>query len=65
MSRSKKGKKAPGTEYWGSREITKGGPSSSSGTQDKRIGIQKERANSKRNLFKELMDGVKEMAKKR
>lgn len=61
MSRTKKGKKSSGSEYWGKRPIGW----TDSGTKGKRTGIKKERAVNKRNLFKELMVGVKEMKKSR
>ena len=49
MSRTKKGKKSPGSEYWGKRPLGWG----ANGTKDKRIGIKKERAIEKRKLKKE------------
>lgn len=43
MSRTKKGKKGAGYEYWGKRPLGFG----DHGTKGKRVGIQKERAASK------------------
>jgi hypothetical protein len=43
MSRTKKGKKSPGWDYWGKRPIGSG----DHGTKGKRSGIQKERAKNK------------------
>lgn len=43
MSRTKKGKKGPGFDYWGKRPIGMG----DHGTKGKRAGIQKERAKAK------------------
>lgn len=49
MSKTKKGAKPPGWEYWGKRPIGSG----ASGTKNKRDGIQRERAKAKRELKKE------------
>lgn len=46
MSRTKKGKKSPGQEYWGKRPISMS--CVTNGTKDKRDGIQRERAILKR-----------------
>ena len=46
MSRSKKGKKPVGWDYWGKRPIGGG----ANGTENKRVGIQKERAKGKREV---------------
>jgi hypothetical protein len=48
MSRTKKGKKPPGWDYWGKRPIGMG----DHGTKGKRVGIQKERAKLKRDTRK-------------
>lgn len=45
MSRTKKGSKGPGHEYWGRRPLNNSG--CDLGTKNKRIGIQKERARTK------------------
>jgi hypothetical protein len=49
MSRTKKGKKPPGYDYWGKRPLGFGGH----GTKGKRDGIQKERAQGKQKTRKE------------
>lgn len=49
MSRSKKGKKSPGWDYWGKRPIGSG----ANGTKAKRIGIKRERAKLKAAAKKE------------
>lgn len=49
MSRSIKGRKPPGWDYWGRRPIGVG----ANGTAEKRIGIKKERASLKRGLRNE------------
>jgi len=49
MSRSKKGTKPPGADYWGTRPIGMG----ANGTKEKRVGIKKERAKNKAKLLKE------------
>lgn len=46
MSRTKKGKKSPGYDYWGRRPLGFG----DHGTRGKRVGIKRERAASKQNL---------------
>lgn len=43
MSRTKKGKKSPGWDYWGKRPLGFG----AQGTKNKRDGIQRERAQLK------------------
>lgn len=48
MSRSKKGKKPPGYDYWGKRPLGYG----DHGTKGKRVGIQRERAQEKQKLRK-------------
>ena len=48
MSRTKKGKKPIGFDYWGKRPIGGG----ANGTKNKRDGIQKERAATKRETKK-------------
>lgn len=50
MSRTKKKKPSPGKEYWGKRPISRG--CVSTGTRNKRDGIQKERAVNKRLVAK-------------
>lgn len=50
MSRTRKGKKPIGSDYWGKRPIGFG----SSGTKEKRLGIKKERAVLKEELRKEM-----------
>ncbi len=52
MSRTKKGKKPPGWDYWGKRPFGFG----AQGTKDKRVGIQRERALLKRAAKKEVKD---------
>lgn len=53
MSRTKKGEKGPGWDYWGKRKaLGMGGK----GTKDKRVGIQKERAALKKELAKVKKD---------
>jgi hypothetical protein len=54
MSRTKKGKKPIGYDYWGKRPIGSG----SSGTSNKRDGIQKERAALKRETQKKTKSEV-------
>lgn len=49
MARTKKGKKPVGWDYWGKRPIGMG----ATGTENKRLGIQKERAILKREVKKE------------
>lgn len=49
MSKTKKGKKPVGWDYWGKRPIGMG----DQGTKGKRTGIQKERAKLKREVRKE------------
>lgn len=49
MSRTKKGKKPPGWDYWGKRPIGWG----ERGTKNKRVGIKIERAKLKAKLKKE------------
>lgn len=49
MSRSKKGTKPHGFDYWGTRPIGMG----ANGTKNKRVGIKKERAKNKAKLLKE------------
>lgn len=51
MSRTRKGKKSPGWEYWGKRPLNNTG--CDGGTKNKRIGIKKERAMLKRELQEE------------
>ena len=52
MSRSKRHKgKPPGWDYWGKRPLR---PNSQSGTKNKQVGIQRERAVLKRRLKKEV-----------
>jgi hypothetical protein len=48
MSRTKKGKKSPGYDYWGKRPLGFG----DHGTRGKRIGIKKERAIAKQKFVK-------------
>lgn len=48
MSRTKKGKKAPGYDYWGKRPLGMG----DHGTKGKRLGLKKERAIAKQKLHK-------------
>jgi hypothetical protein len=48
LSRTKKGKKSPGWDYWGKRPLGFG----DSGTKGKRIGLKKERALAKQKLIK-------------
>lgn len=48
MSRTNKGKKGPGNDYWGKRPLGMG----DHGTRDKRIGIKKERAQARQKLHK-------------
>lgn len=48
MSRTKKGKKGPGHDYWGRRPLGLG----DHGTRGKRVGIQRERAQGKKELIK-------------
>jgi hypothetical protein len=52
MSRTKKGKKPPGWDYWGKRPLGFG----SSGTKGKRTGIKRERAQAKQALEKAKKD---------
>lgn len=52
MSRTKKGKKPCGWDYWGKRPIGLG----ANGTENKRVGIQRERAKEKAKLRKEVKD---------
>ncbi|MCX9024635.1 MAG: hypothetical protein OIN85_00900 [Candidatus Methanoperedens sp.] len=52
MSRTKKGKKGAGWEYWGKRPLRGGGR----GTKGKRDGIQVERAKLKRQTKREARD---------
>jgi hypothetical protein len=52
MSRTKKGSKKPGWDYWGKRPIGLG----ASGTAAKRTGIQKERAAKKRAVAQEPLE---------
>lgn len=49
MSKTKKGKKPPGFDYWGKRPLGFG----DHGTEGKRSGIQRERAIKKRETLKE------------
>lgn len=49
MSRTKKGEKSPGHDYWGKRKALGYGDH---GTKGKRVGIQKERAELKREVPK-------------
>lgn len=49
MSRTKKGKKPAGWDYWGRRPLGFG----AAGTKDKRVGIKRERAKLKQSLKKE------------
>lgn len=49
MSRTKKGTKSPGHDYWGKRPLKFG----DHGTKGKRVGIQRERAIEKRKLAEE------------
>ena len=44
MSRTKKGSKSPGWDYWGKRPIGQG----ANGTKNKRIGIKRERQQLKK-----------------
>lgn len=53
MSRTKKGSKGPGYEYWSRRPYNKG-PSQNSGKIAKRICHQMERAIAKREILREL-----------
>jgi hypothetical protein len=46
MSRTKKGKKPPGHDYWGKRPLSFG----DHGTKGKRVGIKIERAKAKQEL---------------
>ena len=52
MSKTKKGAKPPGWDYWGKRPLGSG----ATGTKNKRDGIQKERAQEKRKLAKAKKD---------
>lgn len=49
MSRTKKGKKSVGWDYWGKRPLGFG----ASGTKNKRVGIKRERAANKRAAAKD------------
>ena len=49
MARTKKGKRSPGSEYWGKRPLY----GCDSGTKGKRIGIKKERAKLSEKLLNE------------
>jgi predicted nucleic acid-binding Zn ribbon protein len=51
LSRTKKGKKPPGWDYWGKRPLR---PNSQSGTKNKQVGIQRERAVLKKQLKEEI-----------
>lgn len=55
MSRTKKGKKGPGHEYWGKRPLRAAHPGG--GTKNKRVAIQRERAIGKRSVAKETVEG--------
>jgi hypothetical protein len=55
MSRTKKGKKPPGWDYWGKRPIGWGDHS----TKGKRTGIKRERAKAKQSLIKEKKNETK------
>ena len=52
MARTNKGKKSPGSEYWGKRPLY----GSDSGTKGKRLGLKRERAQTKQKLLKEKKD---------
>lgn len=52
MSRSKKGAKAPGWDYWGKRPLDKNSPVP--GTKGKRIGVKRERSALKRDTTKKV-----------
>ena len=54
MSRTKKGKKPVGWDYWGKRPIGMG----IQGTKNKRVGVQKERAILKRQLKKKINEDL-------
>jgi hypothetical protein len=58
MSRSKKGSKGPGWDYWGKREGLGYGADGRpiNKRKEKQAGIQRERAIAKRKLKKELED---------
>lgn len=51
MSRTRKGKKPSGWDYWGKRPIGMG----AHGTKEKRIGIKRERAILKEQALKEKL----------
>lgn len=55
MSRTKKGSKGPGYEYWGKRPLKASHPGG--GTKNKRVAIQRERAVGKRSVAKEPVEG--------
>lgn len=55
MSRTIKGKKPIGWDYWGKRPIGGG----SFGTKNKRVGIKIERAKLKQKLLKEIKNETK------
>lgn len=62
MSRTKKGQKPPGWDYWGKRPglgMGAGGKPKSK-RKEKRIGIKKERAALKRTAYRELNGTKKE-----
>jgi hypothetical protein len=52
MSRTKKGKKGSGHDYWGKRPLGFG----DHGTKGKRLGLKKERSQAKQKLLKEKKD---------